>query len=59
MDPHHGHLRHEELLAAAAEHRLARTCRRPRAPLLVRLYVRLWWASRPRVGTWPRMLLDT
>lgn len=59
MDPQYGHLRHEELLAAAAGHRLARACRRPRPPLALRLYARLWWAGRPRVETWPRALGDT
>lgn len=59
MDPQYGHLRHEDLLAAAAEHRSARACRRPRAPLALRLYARLWWASRPRVETWPPALLDS
>lgn len=58
MDPQYGHLRHEDLLAAADEHRRARACRSPTAPLALRLYARLWWASRPRVETWPRALLD-
>lgn len=58
MDPQYGHLRHEDLLATAAEHRRARACRRHRAPLALRLYTQLWWASRPRVETWPRALLD-
>jgi hypothetical protein len=48
-------LRRRELEAAAAAHRLARECRRARvrgpSPLL-RLYARLWWASRPRVRAW-------
>ncbi|MHA6785055.1 hypothetical protein ACVGOW_29290 [Pseudonocardia saturnea] len=58
MDPTYGHLRREQLLAAAAEHRLGRTCRPPRAPLALRLCARVWWASRPRVETWPRALLE-
>lgn len=57
MDPTYGHLHREELLAASAEHRLARTCRRRPSPAL-RLYMRVWWASRPRVETWPRALLE-
>ncbi|MBW0117734.1 hypothetical protein [Pseudonocardia abyssalis] len=57
MNPHHlyGHLRHDELLAEAAQLRPARSFRRRRA---LRLYARLWWASRPRVETWPRALLE-
>jgi hypothetical protein len=59
VDPvaHAGRVRlhRRELEAAAAAHRLARECRRARdgrpSPLL-RLYARLWWASRPRVTAW-------
>lgn len=59
MDPQAGHLRHEDLLASAVEHRRARACRRPRPPPALRLDTRLWWAGRrPRVETWPRALLD-
>ena len=61
MDPiaHVGHPPREEFLARAAHHRLARSCRpdRPRISLLLRLYARLWWASRPRVDAWPRAVL--
>jgi hypothetical protein len=58
MNPMDGHdvvaSRRRELERAAARHRLARTCRPERtgpSPLL-RLYARLWWASRPRVEAW-------
>jgi hypothetical protein len=47
-------LHRQELERAAAEYRQARRCRPERtgpSPLL-RLYARLWWASRPRVGAW-------
>jgi len=58
-DPTYVRLRHAELLAAAAEHRLARTCRRwRRPPLALRVYTRLWWAGRPRVTAWAPALLD-
>jgi hypothetical protein len=55
VDPleQHVHLRRRELEAAAAAHRTARRCRgyaRP-SPVL-RLYARLWWASRPRAAAW-------
>jgi hypothetical protein len=55
VDPleHHVHLRRRELETAAAAHRLARQCARPARPSLVlRLYARLWWASRPRAAAW-------
>ncbi|TQM42816.1 hypothetical protein [Pseudonocardia cypriaca] len=48
-------LRRRELEAAAAAHRLARQCRRApggRPSRLLRLYARLWWASRPRASAW-------
>ncbi len=53
-------LRAAQLHADAAEFRLARSCRRPgrRPGLALRLYARLWWASRPRVGSWSPALLD-
>ncbi|MCO1660170.1 hypothetical protein [Pseudonocardia humida] len=59
MNPLDGHdvvaaTRRRELERAAARHRVARGCRPARtgpSPLL-RLYARLWWASRPRVGAW-------
>ncbi len=56
MDPY-AHLvraRRTELERAAAGARLRRACRdadRGASPLL-RVYARLWWASRPRVGAW-------
>lgn len=59
----HEHLarpRAAQLHAGAAEYRLARTCRRSRRRpgLALRLYARLWWASRPRVESWSPALLD-
>jgi hypothetical protein len=48
-------LHRRELEAAAASHRIARDCRRAagrRPSPLLRLYARLWWASRPRVKSW-------
>jgi hypothetical protein len=59
MTPMDGHadaaaLHRREMERAAAAHRLARSCRRARtgpSPVL-RLYARLWWASRPRVDAW-------
>lgn len=59
MNPMDGHaaaaaFRRLELERAAAEHRLARSCRPARTgpSLVLRLYTRLWWASRPRVDAW-------
>lgn len=50
--------RHAELVAAAAHARLVRRCRAPRRPgPVVRLYARLWWASRPRASVWSGALL--
>jgi hypothetical protein len=46
-----------ELRAAAAAYRLRRECRR-RPALPVRIYARLWWASRPRAAVWAPALLD-
>jgi hypothetical protein len=46
------HLRREELEAAAAAHRLARRSRSARPSLVLRIYARLWWASRPRAAAW-------
>ncbi|HYH31747.1 MAG TPA: hypothetical protein VD903_15315 [Pseudonocardia sp.] len=67
MDPiAHVHLaaaRRGEREAAAAAYRLARACRRARRrggpswPL--RLYARLWWASRPRAAAWTPGLFET
>jgi hypothetical protein len=51
-------LRHEELVAEADAARRARRCRGPARPgPLLRLYARLWWASRPRAGRWTGELL--
>ena len=60
MDPLEQHRRELEATAAAA--RLARDCRgagaaRP-SPVL-RVYARLWWASRPRVAAWTPGLFDS
>jgi len=61
IDPH-GHLaylRAEELRRAADEHRLGARVERPARPsLMLRLYTRAWWASRPRAERWTPMLLD-
>lgn len=55
--------RREELEAAAAAHRLARqlrmSARRPRPSRLMRLYARLWWASRPRAAAWTPGLFES
>jgi hypothetical protein len=58
VDPfgQHARQRRGELEAAAAAHRLARTS--PRPSLLLRLYARLWWASRPRAAAWTPGLFD-
>lgn len=56
MDPYYGSLRRADLLAEAAENRVRRECRRP--GLALRLYMRVWWASRPRVGSRPRGVLE-
>lgn len=51
-------LRHAELVAAADRARLVRRARGPRRPgPVVRLYARLWWASRPRASRWSGELL--
>ncbi len=61
IDPY-GHLayvRADELRRAADEHRLRVLAERPARPsLLLRLYTRVWWASRPRAERWTPMLLD-
>jgi len=46
--------------AAAADWRLVRECRAAgrRPSLAVRLYARLWWASRPRAAAWTPGLFD-
>ena len=56
MNPLDGHAeiaatRRREMERAAAHHRLARSAPRGPSPVL-RLYARIWWASRPRVGAW-------
>lgn len=52
----HASLRRAELEAAAAAYRKVRDCRRAaqgrRPSWLLRLYARLWWASRPRAAAW-------
>lgn len=60
MDPLHHHVRmhRHELEAAAAAHRLARDCAHPRPSPVLRLYARLWWASRPRAAAWTPGLFD-
>ncbi|TQM15064.1 hypothetical protein [Pseudonocardia kunmingensis] len=46
--------------AEAAHRRLVRACRGRRRPSRVlRLYARLWWASRPRAAAWTPGLFDT
>ncbi|NWJ73883.1 hypothetical protein HX744_25725 [Pseudonocardia sp. ICBG1122] len=47
-----------DLHREAEAHRLARRCPRPRVrDGLHAAYARLWWAVRPRAGTWaPRLL---
>jgi hypothetical protein len=63
MDPfeQYLHVRRRDLEAAAAAHRRARACRaasRRPSPAL-RLYARLWWASRPRAAAWTPGLFET
>jgi hypothetical protein len=64
IDPygHLAYLRAQELRRAADAHRLRalaqRAARPPRPSLLLRLYARAWWASRPRAERWTPMLLD-
>ncbi|MEJ3657688.1 hypothetical protein WEH80_32465 [Actinomycetes bacterium KLBMP 9759] len=50
-----------ELQAAASEHRLAAAVRRSAAgpSVLLRLYARVWWASRPRAAVWAPHLLGS
>ena len=65
MDPfgQYLHLHRREMEAAAAAHRLARDCARAargaRPSLVLRLYARLWWASRPRAAAWTPGLFDS
>lgn len=49
---HLAHLHAAECHRAAAEYRLAGAARGPRPRRLLRLYARLWWASRPRPLPW-------
>ena len=61
IDPygHLAYLRAAELRSAADAHRLRVLVDRPARPsLLLRLYTRVWWASRPRAERWTPMLLD-
>lgn len=53
----HGELAHHHVMErrrAADEHRLRMLAAGPgtRPSALVRLYTRLWWASRPRTAAW-------
>jgi hypothetical protein len=55
------HLHRAEMEAAAAAHRLLRQRRaalRRRPSPALRLYARLWWASRPRAEAWAPALLE-
>jgi hypothetical protein len=59
---HFARLRGQEMEAAAAAHRLARECRgvrRAGPSRALRLYARLWWASRPRAAAWTPGLLKS
>ncbi|WP_219413076.1 hypothetical protein [Pseudonocardia nigra] len=63
MDPleHFAQLRRQDLEAAAAAHRLRCAARRSTGTgpsCLLRLYARLWWASRPRAAAWAPGLFD-
>jgi hypothetical protein len=52
-------MRRRELQTAAAAHRTARDCARATGPSpVLRLYARLWWASRPRAAAWIPGLFD-
>jgi hypothetical protein len=64
MDPlqQYAHLRRREMEAAAAAHRLVRQQRaalRRRPSPVLRLYARLWWASRPRAAAWAPALFES
>jgi hypothetical protein len=62
VDPyeHYVRLRRAELEAEATAQRRARACARAARPsLLLRVYARLWWASRPRAAAWTPGLFDT
>ena len=59
MDPfeHFAHLHRHEMEAQAAAYRAARRAR-ARPSRALRLYARLWWASRPRAAAWTPGLLE-
>jgi hypothetical protein len=60
IDPygHLAYLRAADLQRAADEHRRHLLATAPRGPsLLLRLYTRAWWASRPRAERWAPSLL--
>jgi hypothetical protein len=44
--------RRAELERAATRYRQARQFRRGRPSPVLRLYARIWWATRPRVDAW-------
>jgi hypothetical protein len=55
------HLRRMEMEASAAAHRLVRqhAALRTRPSRALRLYARLWWASRPRAAGWAPTLFES
>ena len=61
LDP--ARTRRTELEARAAAYRMARDCTRGRPArrpsVILRLYARLWWASRPRAAAWTPGLFET
>jgi hypothetical protein len=64
MDPleQYTRLRCQELEAQAAAHRRARqllAAERRRPSRALRLYARLWWASRPRAAAWAPTLFES
>ncbi|MGI5125556.1 hypothetical protein ACQEVB_01960 [Pseudonocardia sp. CA-107938] len=62
IDPygHLAYLRAEELRRTAEEHRRHVVAERAARPsLLLRLYARAWWASRPRAERWTPALLES
>jgi hypothetical protein len=57
-------MRRRDMEATAAAHRLVRECARGVRPArrpspILRLYARLWWASRPRAAAWTPDLFET
>ena len=57
---HLAYLRAQELQRAAEDYRLGMLAeRRTCPPLVMRLYARAWWASRPRAHRWAPMLLES